>query len=191
MTERKHLGAVRDVESLKGRCVVDADTGCWHLRDSFGRPIARKDCSVVPKVFVHQLQKRFTARNAAWMLSGRGKVPHGMQLVMRCRCWDCANPAHVVAMTDEKFVALLQSEGAFRSPAKTAGARRTARNRPSVKLTEELAQWARESPQTQAEVAHALGTRQNRISEIRRFKTWRPHATAATVFDVLLRGVGA
>ncbi len=180
------LDGVHDVESLRGRCVIDEDTGCWHLRDSRGRPLVRK-AGYVPCVFVHQLGRKVTSRRAAWLVSGRGEVPDGLVLTLRCRCWDCANPEHVVAMPKERHTRMLQREGVFSAPAKVAAARRVARQRPQVKLTEELAQWARESPQTQAEVAHALGTRQNRISDIRRFKLWRPVDAAALAFDQLLK----
>lgn len=183
MKAGSYIDAVRDVESLMGRCYIDPDTACWHFRGANGQKFRYVPGQPL-QVFVHQLQRKTTLKRAAWMLSGKPEVPKTHRLVMSCLCWDCANPAHVRQVTAQTHTRILAAAGAFKTPAKVAAARRNARSRSRTVLTPELAQWARESPQTQADIGHALGIRQNRVSDIVRGKTWRDQsAPPASVWD--------
>lgn len=180
---RRYNGGVRNLEDLRGRCVVDEDTGCWHLRDSKGRPLV-KEARRVPSVFFVDIQKRVSARRLSFNLS-RPKPARADRLVaVTCGSWDCVAPHHAAEVTPGELGAMVSADGRSATPAKRLHAMRTARSRARTKLTMELATWARESSQKQADVAHALDTTQQRISEIRSMKLWKPqHVLAgASVF---------
>ena len=168
----RYNGAIRTLEELKGRCVVDADTQCWHLRDSFGRAMkwAPKD---VPDIYVHGKGKR-SARRFAWEEQEGEEAPRGMYLAACAHAWDCVNPKHLKLVTPGGLGKIVVQTGKSSSPAKAAANLRNARKREHCKLTDELAAWIRESSQTQAAKAHALGVNQQRVSDVERWHCWKP-----------------
>ena len=168
---RRYNGAVRTLADLHGRCVEDQETGCWHLRDGNGRPMKRHH-NKVPTIYVHAEQRKLSARRVAWLL-GRGEIPAGKFVAMTCGTWDCVNPKHLAVMTAAEIGALVVSDGRSKTARKRANCVHQARNRARTRFTMELAQWVRESSQKQIDIAHAMDTTQQRISDIKRGLIWR------------------
>jgi hypothetical protein len=182
---RRHNGAVRTLADLHGRCVENEETGCWHMRDGEGRPL-KLSASKQPRVHWYETQKPISARRLGWLLSNPGKtVPRGKQIAVICGHADCINPKHTRPMSVAEVGALTSRDGRASTPAKRAHMTRMARSSRRVKLTFELAQWARESGQTQVEVAWALDCAQGQISKIRRNEAWcvAPVVRGASVFS--------
>ncbi|MEY2688781.1 MAG: hypothetical protein RL375_2979, partial [Pseudomonadota bacterium] len=93
-TTGTRLGGIVTLRDLRGRCVIDADTACWHLRTPRGRAMPRDR---VHKVWLYG-SGQVSATRAAWALAGNAE-PQGDQRVYRCCTgYDCVNPAHLVCM---------------------------------------------------------------------------------------------
>lgn len=171
-----YLGAVRNLTELRGRCVMDRHTACWHFRDGRGRPIrATKN----PAVFVHQRGK-MSARLAAWTFR-HGPQPVGTVVWRTCASHDCVNPQHLKAGTRVAFNRAMTARGVHRTARKTLV--NTIERRKRATLTAELARWARESTQSGPQVAHALEVRPNTVNAIRRGVLWR-ETLSASVFSL-------
>lgn len=170
----QHLGAVRTLEDLRGRCVIDEECGCWHFRSARGRPMRRDRTA---KVFVHLIGQVVVTR-AAWCLSGRQMPPADRLVYRTCCSYDCANPEHLRVGTRRQQGRHLASSGKASTPAKAAANAVTARARRIV--TPEIAEWIAESPQGARDVAHAVGVHHNHVNVVRRMA--REIATVNTVF---------
>jgi predicted XRE-type DNA-binding protein len=176
-----HLGGCRNLEDLRGRCVIDDETGCWHKRQADGKRVQYRP-KQIPKIFVHGIGP-MSARRAAWMWAHDQKVDKGHVVTYKCMSHDCVNPAHLVAVTPAKLGEIVAANGKSKTARKTANARKLARSRGTVQLSEELAAWIRESSQPQKEKAHALDVHQQRISDVERGRTWRASVLpSASVF---------
>lgn len=158
----QHLGAVRMLDDLRGRCVIDEECGCWHFRGARGQ-VMRRDRT--PQVFVHLIGKIPVTR-ASWCLSGREMPPSGRLVYRVCESYDCANPEHLRSGTRRQQGRHLASSGKAWTAAKAAANAVMARARRIV--TPELAEWIAESPQGAREVAHAVGVHHNHVNVIRR-----------------------
>lgn len=181
---RRYNGGIRDMSDLMDRCVVDDETGCWHLRDSKGRVI-EKTHGKVPSVFLVNTQSRCSARRAAWNFTHPCKLLRpGEMAASTCRCWDCINPAHTVNVDGAGLGRMVRQDGRGKTPAKRANAVRQARSRAATRFTAELAQWVRDSSQNQPDAAHGAMTSQARVSDIRLGKSWQvqPVIQGASVF---------
>lgn len=178
---RRYNGGVRNIGDLMGRCVVDIDTGCWHLRDSMGRRIARS-AKACPTVFCSTRQAKVSARRLSHELRN-GPVKAHHRVTYTCHSWDCM--LHTQAMSRATLGTVTTERGDCAGPAKAQALRLRTRQRGIDRgvLTDELAQWVRESSQVQTAIGHALGIAQARVSDIQLFRTWRPIGPAATVFD--------
>lgn len=170
----QHLGAVRTLDDLRGRCVIDEECGCWHFRTARGRPVRRDRTA---KVFVHLVGQVVVTR-AAWVLSGRPVPPTKWLVYRTCSSYDCANPEHMRAGTRRQQGRHLASSGKASTPAKAAANAATARARRVI--TPEIAEWIAESPQGARDVGHAVGVHHNHVNVIRRKA--REAATRNTVF---------
>lgn len=173
------LGGIRTLADLRSRCYVDADTKCWHWR---GATLKRKGGGQEPRVWMADARKSETLPRAAWQLSGKN-APAGRWTCWRtCRSESCGNPAHLMAGTKAEWGAWVKGLGYLRGdPVRSITNRRNQKN---ALLTMELAQWARESPQTGAEVAHALGVSDTTVSRVRLGQTYSMRA--ASVFNMAL-----
>lgn len=177
------LDGIATLEDLRQRCVVDEETGCWHLRTARGRPLP-KDVRHVLWVFG---AGHVTATRAAWMLSKPGRtLPNGWICYRRCESYDCVAPNHVIAGTRKAWGAHMARTGKAVTSAK-AQANRVGR-RHTWKLTPELKQWLLESPQSGVQVSYALGISQGRANAIRANARAALAALPATsVFDFAAR----
>lgn len=159
-----YQGGVCSLETLRGRCVIDADCGCWHLRSACGRVLPQGP-KLIPKVHVSG-RGRVSARRAAIELRNGDLLPSGL-VVAACRvAFDCVNPEHLRPMHHKALASRLRAQGKTRSVAKLAALRLSAAKRRI--LSDELRQWIRDSSQTQVEIAHAMDISQPRVSDIRR-----------------------
>lgn len=159
-----HLDGVNSVESLRWRCVCDAHTGCWHLRTANGKAIGEGEHGRL-RVWVYGHGK-MTATRAAWMLQ-HGKMPAPGLVVRRtCDSHDCANPAHMAAVTR----ATLAKRNAIRPGEANAAqlAALRARAERVRKITPELKLWLVESAQSTYDAAHGLGVSQSVAAAHRR-----------------------
>lgn len=175
-------GGIHTIQDLHGRCVIDADTRCWHLRRADGKPL-RQEAKGVPTINTMRDGQpiKVSARRWAWEQL-HGPIEGDKVVTWSCRSWDCVNPAHLRCLPRRAHVDLMVKKGAFRTVAKAKANLATRRARADVKLTPELAQWVRESSQTQRQIAHALDVSQQRISDILRGKVWKTELMHASVF---------
>lgn len=176
-----YLGGVRDLETLRERCVMGKG-GCWHFRMPRSGRAASQTAS--HQVFVHQLGRKLSATRAAWLFS-RGELPTADVRIQRaCTSYDCLCPEHLVKRTlTEAFAAAKARRGALWDTVHRVKASLASRKRANAKLNEELAQWARESPQSARDVAHGLGIAASRAIAVRAGRAWvqeRQLASAAT-----------
>lgn len=162
VTQGQHLGAVRTLEDLRERCVMSTTCDCWHLRTPYGRQITRQATFYV-WVHGHGL---IAMRRAAWFLA-RGTFPiAGRRVHATCDSHDCVNPAHLRAWTRKEHGAWLRKTGGVELNAAQRLALRLNANH-AKKLTDEVARWALESPQSIRECAHALDVSKSMVEKIR------------------------
>ena len=180
--EGTYLGAVRCLETLRGRCVVDEDTGCWHLRTARGRPMPRDQRHVIWVAGIGHI----TATRAAWLLS-TGREPGPDQKVYRdCQSYDCVAPRHIKVGAHRAMVRAGMRRGSMATPAKRAAFLKAAKARQVI--TPELRGWLLESPQSGSEVAHALDVSQGRVNAIR--AKARRFAARVSPFGLGMLGAG-
>lgn len=159
-----YLGSVRSVEDLRGRCVCDAHTGCWHLRSASGRVSANGRPT---RVWVHGHVESMSAPRAAYLLS-RGKAPlKGMVAYRSCDSGDCANPEHIKATPRAVFTRMRQAVRPGEATVAQLQALRKGTAKHAV-LTPELKAWLIESSQSHSDAAHGLGMSVSRVAEVRR-----------------------
>jgi hypothetical protein len=153
-----YLGAVRDLESLRGRCVVEGD--CWHFKSSRGRPM---EPGKRHPVWVHGVGL-MTVTRAAWTLRTGQKIPRGRVVSRTCDSYDCANPYHMRCWKKADEGEFYRRTGRGLSVRKTIANRRQKGN---SKLSQEVRRWVIESPQSGVDIAHAVGVSQSRANGIR------------------------
>lgn len=164
----QYLGGVRSLKTLKDRCHVDSVTGCWHFRlpGSGKKPPAGKTA----QVSVHGIGQMTVAR-AAFMLANGRQVRDGYRAIRTCDSYDCAFHGHIAEVKASEAWLIAFSLGKIDRAKHRIAAIKNARSG-SAKLTEELAEWARESPQTCDEAAHGLMVSKSRVISIRAGKGW-------------------
>jgi hypothetical protein len=90
-----YLGGIRTLEDLRQRCVIDAETGCWHWRLSFSQGSPRVHLQH-PAAAGGRLGVAMRGRRAALLLATGSDLPPGHFAFARacCKADDCVNPAH-------------------------------------------------------------------------------------------------
>lgn len=156
-----YLGSVRDLATLRGRCVIDGD--CWIIRRADGKPLPE---GKVRCVWVYGLGSIPAAR-AAWLFK-HGQLPplgHVVTQVQRCGAAGCVNPAHLTCRSRSHDVKIKASEGRMKSARKTIANRIEGQRRSQVSA--ELRAWLIESPQSVVDAAHGLGIQRRWAAELR------------------------
>jgi len=170
-----YLGGVRDVESMRQRCVCDEHTGCWHMRSARGRNLVGKR----QIVWVHGVGA-MTVTRAMWLFA-HGEAPPANRVVARkCESQDCVRPEHLALMPRKALVRVQVKRGSFDTP-KARESRRRAGERRRV-VTAELRVWLIESTQSGVQAAHGLGITQARANLIRQEARQRLPSAACSVF---------
>lgn len=180
-----YLGSVRDIEGIRARSVIDADSGCWHFRTANGRPMPRGRRHVV-WVFGRGC---ISLLRAVWEFKTGRQMGQGQCAFRVCQSYDCANPAHVRWGTRADLGRAVSKRGVLKNDPERARRARLASAKQS-KLTPELRLWAIESGQSSYRVAVALGVATETICKVR--KRWRDRdlGAASNVFAVASVGAG-
>jgi len=165
--EGAYLGGARTSEDVMGRCVIDADTGCWHLRTARGKPQKKGRTS---RIWIHG-RGQVSATRAVWELTHAGKLPAHRRAVRMCESFDCANPAHIKALTHSEFQRHVIGGWHDMTPARQANLLRIARAR--RRFTPEQVAEIRHSTLSVAAMARKLGCSRCAVQDIRKGRTYR------------------
>lgn len=166
-----YLGAVRCLDTLRLRCVIDPGCDCWHLRKASGKPFGPKEKQAVRVFGVGNM----TGSRAAYYLKHGKPAPKGMNVYRTCESHDCANPVHVRAGTRQASFAARMAVGQFSTPARRRHWRELSENAERI-VTRELEKWILESQQTGPEVGHALGVTKQTVNRYRQRMRARPNS---------------
>ena len=120
--EGAYLGGVRDIESLRQRCVIDDITGCWHWSLSID-----KGAPMMHVRLRDGTRKKMRGRRGAAYLSGRDLKPGQVAYACNgCETLDCCNPNHAKVGNRSQHGKWLAGSGLARNlPSKAAASRKT------------------------------------------------------------------
>jgi len=163
-----HLDGIRTVDDVRERCVVDHDTGCWHLRGGRGgKPM-------VPgrpqKIWIHG-RGCISAPKAVWELDHGKPMPKGRRAVRTCDSFDCVKPAHIRAMTHSDAQRRIIGGWHDMTPARQAQLVRICHMR--RRFTPEQVAEMRHSTETAVALARKFGCRAEQVRDVRNRKTYR------------------
>lgn len=166
-----YLGSVRDLETLRERCVVD-DKGCWHLRTARGRPMPQGRRH---QIHVYGHGGRLSATRAAWMFAGKRAPGHGEVVVRVCDSYDCVHPEHLALRTRAELLRITQERlGPIWNSLHRIGTTRAVQTKhPSRKLTPEIAREIRMSDESCSVLAERHGIAKSRAIAIKAGRAWR------------------
>lgn len=182
---RRQFRGITTVADLKGRCIVDDFTDCWHWQGATSTDRSGRKCQ---RVWVFDsLSDRFrTMSGPMAVLEIEGTRTPETEMGWRvCRCEDCMNPAHVLGGTKKEWGNWLRNKGVRKGrPSIVAANRKNVRSR--AILTQADADAIRGSTVPAAELAAQYGLKNPRyISEIRLGKRWvSPVIPGASVFTL-------
>jgi hypothetical protein len=162
-----YLGGVRTVADVRLRCVMDAGCDCWHLRSPRGRPMPMDR---VHKMWVHG-RGSMSATRAVWELAHGRPMPQGRRAVRMCGTYDCANPAHIRALSESQAQRHYTGKGYEMSPARRQHLQKLQRAR--RRFTPEQVREVRLSALPAAALARQFGFSQSSVAAIRRGETYR------------------
>lgn len=166
-----YLGSVRDLETLRDRCVVDA-FGCWHLRTARGRPMPQ---GTRHQIHVYGHAGRLSATRAAWMFAGKPTPGPGEIVVRACGSYDCVNPDHLTVRTRAEHMRITQDRlgPLWHSLHRIGTIRAMQQKHPSRKLTPEIAREIRMSDEPCSVLAERYGISKSRAIAIRAWSAWK------------------
>jgi hypothetical protein len=167
-----HLGGIRTLEDLKGRCRIDEHTGCWLWSGSLTAGYPRVFC-IDPETGKGRCM---TGARAAWILGaprGPEPIPAG-KLVYRWRCknTDCVNRSHHRLGTKAEQGKWQKANGYLRGDLTRVATIAAAQRRLS-KLTAEDVHAIRASDEMCRVVGERFGVSPTAVSNIRLHKRWR------------------
>ena len=172
---------IRTLEHLRERCVEDDITGCW-LFQVTRKPNRLGDWGA--NVWLPDLQRTETLQRAGWILAGRplGKA-RDWTVWRTCHNSMCGNPQHLRAGPRQALGRWLEGTGRLRGdPARSLINRRNKIASGMTRITQELADWIRESDQTGVDIACALEVSTHCVSRVRTGKTWTRTVQGSSVF---------
>lgn len=174
-------GGIRDLAGIKDRCRINDETGCWEWAGASSSNSAKRK-STIPVAWSPAHGKVMTVTRLAMEFSR--DMALGKRRVWRtCGGEDCVNPAHLKFGTHAEWGAWMKKTEVMKGKVSIAVRRAVRISRGDVKTTMELAVWARESEQMGLDVAHALDISPKQVSRIRKFHTWKPTVSGASVFS--------
>lgn len=158
-----NLGGIRTLDDIYGRCVIDKDTGCWHLRTARGRPMP---AGKTLRLWSFDHGYAMSARRLTFILANpQRKLPAKWVVFDSCECHDCVNPEHLKAAPKLQHFARLAREGRCTSARKSAANRIAGAKRSRV--SPDVWRWVMESHQSNQDIAHALGVAHTHVSQKR------------------------
>jgi hypothetical protein len=162
-----NLGGIRTLEDLRQRCVIDADTGCWHLRTARGRAMP---VDKVHRVWSSTYGQSVSVTRLAWELKAQ-RTPAAHKVVSRvCTSYDCINPAHLKCWSKADEGAFLAKTGRVATASKRIANKISGQRR--SRLTPELRTWLMESTQSNVEVGRCLGVAHSYVGALRAKDRW-------------------
>lgn len=179
------LGGISDLAGLRRRCVVDADSGCWHWRGATQTKVISMGGKIAePRVYLRTIGGTTTIGRTAWAMSGKPQPKAERWTVWRtCGNALCGNPAHMRAGTKAQWGAWVRQSGHLRGrPERSAINARAARDAGRTVLTPEQVRLVRESQASGRELAQRLDVSESVISRCRRQDSYRA-PPCASVFS--------
>lgn len=180
------MTGVRDLQGILDRCILNAETGCWHwtgamsVRDGkYRTPHVQLGAGVIGPQKVST-----TATKAAWLLSGR-KLQNGHGVWRTCGHDDCCNPQHMLAGTRKDRGKWQRQSGHMRGdPVRAATAKRAAKKRvvPAEKVSMVLELVERGASAN--DICAAVGLHYGTVSKIRNGKHVSQQAPTVGVASV-------
>lgn len=162
-----YLGGVRSVADVRLRCVLDADSGCWHLRTGHGKP---QPLGRVQRIWVHG-RGSVSATRAVWELAHEAPLPRGRRAVRVCGSYDCANPEHIRALSHADAQRRIVGKWHEMTPRRRANLERIQRSR--RKFTSQQVLEVRLGTESVAALARKWGVSRTALQAIRDGKTYR------------------
>lgn len=158
-----YLGGVNSLETLKARCHVDEDTGCWCWRQH-----RTKHGLALVRLSTPTGSTSALGRRAALMLAG--KVPpsehHAAYAIETCYELGCVNPKHARWGTRKERMRQSAARGAMSDPERIARLMRCSQER--SKLTPEQRIEVATSTESIKDLAARFGVSAGRVAQIRR-----------------------
>lgn len=162
-----YLGSIRSVADVRLRCVLDAETGCWHLRTAHGKP---QPTGRVQRIWLYGVGC-MSATRAVWQLAHGYAVPRGRRAVRMCESYDCANPEHIRALSHADAQRRIVGKLHEMTPRRRANLERL--QRAKRKFTREQVLEARLGREPAAALARKWGCSATSVTAIRRGLTYR------------------
>lgn len=176
--EWRFAGTDPVLESIRGRCVMDEETGCWHWSGAMSNG---RGNAAIP-VMWHGGRVSSVLR-VAYEHSGR-RLQRGGIVWRTCGCMDCTNPDHLLYGTRAVWGSWRAKNGsAAMTPDQRAAHTARARAKSTVILSEERASYIRTSEATGRAVAAELGVSASTVSRVRRGEAWAEGTQGASVFS--------
>jgi hypothetical protein len=158
---------IRSIADLRGRCVIDAITGCWHFKGS-------------TRLWLPALGRRTSLGGAiCTLITGAPPAP-GVFWFCTCETRECANPAHRRAGNRSEQMLVV---GHRHTPGARARMARSMRER--SRLSEETIAEIRAAEGTLKEIGARFGIHFSHAARIRRMEVRAPLAAqGSSVFNL-------
>lgn len=165
-----------NLEKIKDRCVIDAETGCWHWRGAMNTD---KAGAGVPVIW--NGKRSVTGMRLVFELAKRPLLP-GESPWRTCRCLDCLAPAHLRAGTKAAWGAWRKANGFAKIGPEALAANMLSKRRLAAEDGAEKAAAIRSSTESGAELARRTGLSKTAVNRIRNGKAWAETVPQASVF---------
>lgn len=155
--------AIKNIDDLRGRCVIDEETGCWNY--------PAKDRSRI-YVRLPGSEKGIVMDGPRAALSILNGVDTKPAFRVKCNNPKCCNPDHCRQMSHVKYGELVAKKGWLKGdPARAVRATISRRKRAS--LNEELVREIKLSDENNSVISRRLSISRSTIRQVRSGKIWR------------------
>lgn len=179
-----YLGGIRTLEDLRQRCVIDADTGCWHWRLSFSQGSPRVHLQH-PAAAGGRLGVAMRGRRAALLLATGSDLLPGHFAFARacCKADDCVNPAHSRSGNRQQHGEWLRKTGKVKNLLTKSLASRRMWDQRGRKVTPAMRDEILASDEPNQALADRLGVSKFVIYQVRNGRTHVGALPGASVFN--------
>lgn len=184
MPQRKHQLVMPTVEHMMSKCEYDMKKGCLIWTGTFKRDIWP----------VVSLRKQDPGSDRPWAYAMARRVMYELRtgkrlgdrdlLVPKCGDDSCISHLHAKVMTHKQVGRRAAKNGSFNHPDRIRAITISARKRPGVKCSEEIAAAIRASGLPNVELARKYGVHKSFVSLIKRGKAWAPINPVTSVFSL-------